>query len=100
VIANSKPEIESDSEVETVDKEERELKNMMKGEDDDESRSGVFDEGGVGDMKTYLEGNEDKEIQSVHDLPGMSTFFITYRLQRHLQRPPEGVLRPVQGGQP
>lgn len=36
----------------------------------EEDKTPGYDEESVTDMKTFLEGTEDKPIKSVHDLPG------------------------------
>ena len=44
----------------------------------EEDKTPGYDEESVTDMKTFLEGTEDKTIRSVHDLPG--TLFYSYPL--------------------
>jgi hypothetical protein len=82
-ITNEKPDIASDSDIETVSNvEEKDLKDMMKGnnktgikERSEPSRSTLFDGDNLNDMKTYLETDENKEVQNIQEVPGYNKEF-------------------------
>jgi len=68
----------SDSDVDTVNEDETNLKSMMKNsknsnvkaeEKINTSRKALYDENSLNEMKTYLECNEEKEVKSIYDLP-------------------------------
>lgn len=82
-ITSENPEIPSDSDIETVSNvEEKDLKNMMKGnketgikEKSEPSRSALFDGDNLNDMKTYLETDEDRDVQNIQEVPGYNNEF-------------------------
>jgi hypothetical protein len=75
-LTNANPEIPSDSDVETVNEDETNLKSIMKNSNKEESkinnRSALYDEESSNETKAYLEGKDNKEIKSIHDLPGIA----------------------------
>lgn len=46
-------------------------KGMQSNKNEDDSRSALYDENNPGDMKTYLETEEDISIDKIQDIPGM-----------------------------
>ena len=78
ILSSDKPDIVSDSDVDTVNEDETNLKSMMKNsknsnvkaeEKINTSMKALYDENSLNEMKTYLECNEEKEVKSIYDLP-------------------------------